>query len=101
MENTAGFGAHAEQQIVILAQIHFAAESADRLGKTALEYHEMADVIFGQNQIGRPVGLEERVKSPANLIHVIFIRVEEIRSRGLLKSLHHMKQGVRRQHRSE
>ncbi len=79
--------AKAEGKVVILNVFETVAEAARTIHGLTGKHHQMAHVGAGQKQLGRPVGLEDRLHMPALRIQTVFIAINQI---GRL-FLHHLR----------
>src|ERR1035441_1385053 len=73
MNELACLGAHAQQQVMVLDEIDLTAETTNFVAQRAAEHHEMADVVFAQDQIGRPIGLEKGLGAQAGFVQVVLV----------------------------
>ena len=80
--------AHAKEQIVILAAVQPGSEAPDRVEKSPAEHREMRDVVHGQQQVGVPVGLEERLDASTVRIELVLVRIDEVEVRLLAEARH-------------
>ena len=87
--------AHAEQQVVVLAAVGLGAEAADVLGQGPAKGHQVADVVLAEDEVGRPVGLEEGVAAMAVVVDAVLVGVEDVRLRAPVDGVHQVQERVR------
>jgi hypothetical protein len=83
----------AQEQVVILRAIILRPEAADLIDQRAADDNEVADVIVGEKEVGRPIRLQQgRVESV--LGELVFIAVDEIRFGLRLQQLRGVKERI-------
>jgi len=83
----------AEEEIVILGAIEFGTEPADAQNEFAPDDDKMAEIITGKKKVRRPTGLEQRGVEPC-FGQLVFIGINEIDLRNLLKQLRRLEKSV-------
>src|ERR1039457_646812 len=71
---------NAQHQVIILAPFETAANSADFLNQAPPNHQEVADVVGGEKQLGRPVRLKEVVVPLIVGRDLVLVGVEDVRS---------------------
>ena len=98
MDDPVGPLGEAQDQVVVLAPVILGAEAADGLDQRSPVDAEMAHIVRGEQQIGGPIGLEERV--PALLprvIDLVLVGVDQVGRRGVVERADHLEECRRRQ----
>src|SRR4051812_41417237 len=67
----------AQEQIVILRAIELRAEAADLVDQRAPDGREVAKVIVGKKEVGRPVRLKKR-RVQAVLGYLVFVGIDQV-----------------------
>jgi hypothetical protein len=88
---------HPEQEIPVLAAVESASHTADRAHELGPVHGEVAHVVEGHEQAGRPPGLEERVDVMAGGVQAILVGVDEIEARLRLQARRDLVEGVGRE----
>ncbi len=84
----------AQDEVVVLAAVEFAAEAPGLFEERATVSQEMRDVVAGQQQVRRPVGLEERADAAAVPRFLVFVRVNDVEIGLLVEELHYLQEGI-------
>src|SRR4051794_6611906 len=67
-----------QNQVIILTAVAIRVESADPLGQVLSQDQQVADVVFGQEQVRGPIRLEERIEPSPEPIDLIFVAVKQV-----------------------
>src|SRR5581483_8836975 len=67
-----------QQEFVILGSLVLFIEAGKAVQERALHNDEVANVIAGEKQFGRPVRLEERVVAVAVFVDLVLVRIENL-----------------------
>ena len=65
-------------QIVVLAAVELGTQASDAFDEVAPVGREMARVHARQERIGRPIGLEVRVRQAAAVVDLVFVGVDHV-----------------------
>ena len=86
-----------QQQVVVLGAVEARAEPAGALDEVAAQHQEVADVVDGEEEVRRPVGLEEGLAVAPVAEQDVLVGVHDVELRVGLEQLHHAVHGMRPQ----
>src|SRR5262249_15406710 len=79
-------------QVIVLAPGETGAKTSDLRDQRSPINSEMAYVVHRKQEVRRPIGFKERIRTTAIVVHLVLVRVNKIRIRGSVEKACHRKE---------